>query len=263
VLIVLAGLLSITLTPPSLAISSKASIGNANLQFPPMFLCNNPTTFIPIVAPGSIVSGGSLASLSDTTESATTIPLPTTLAQRQVKVIDSASSTHYAPLFSVSPTQIVYQLPAGTALGSASVSVIGPGNTIIASGGVQVVNVAPGLFTVGGGNPATADGVWLRYSGGQLVAIGSLQTTVQFGNPGDIVYFVLYGTGIRNRSSLSAVSVTVGGTSAIVDFAGPVGTLVGQDQINAVIPGSLAGAGQVNLILTVDGITAPTVKVTV
>jgi uncharacterized protein (TIGR03437 family) len=89
-----------------------------------------------------------------------------------------------------------------------------------------------------------------------------LDTPIAFGGPGDVVYLILYGTGIRNRSSLSAVSVTVGGSGTVVEYAGPQGTFVGEDQINAVLPQSLAGAGQVNVVVTVDGITANTVKVT-
>jgi uncharacterized protein (TIGR03437 family) len=89
-----------------------------------------------------------------------------------------------------------------------------------------------------------------------------LETPIAFGGPGDTVYLVLYGTGIRYRSSLSAVSVTVGGSSTVVEYAGLQGTYVGQDQINAVLPQSLAGAGQVNVVVTVDGATANTVKVT-
>jgi len=115
----------------------------------------------------------------------------------------------------------------------------------------QVSAVAPGLYN----NVGTAAGKWLRYNGGILVGSGSLSTPINFGQPGETVYLVLYGTGIRNRSSLSAVSVTVGGISTVVEYAGQQGTFVGQDQINAILPRSLSGAGEVGVVVTVDGVT--------
>lgn len=177
---------------------------------------------------------------------------------------DSALVDRLAPLFFVSPTQINYQMPAGTAVGTATVSVIpAGGGSTIAQGSVQVTTVAPGIFAVSGtGAPPTAAGGWLRYSGAELVGFGNLDTPIEFGGSGDIVYIVLYATGIRYRSSLSAVSVTVGGSSTVVEYAGTQGEFVGLDQINAVLPRSLAGAGQVNVVVTVDGVTANTVKVT-
>jgi len=154
-------------------------------------------------------------------------------------------------------------MPAGTAAGLATVTVIASsGGATIAQGSVQVVTVAPGIFAISGsGSPPTAAGQWLRYSGGNPVASGSLDTPIEFGGPGDTVYLILYGTGIRFRSSLSAVSVTAGGSGTVVEYAGAQGTFVGQDQINAILPQSLAGAGEINVIVTVDGITANTVKV--
>ncbi|HEX2489842.1 MAG TPA: hypothetical protein VHR27_10580, partial [Blastocatellia bacterium] len=193
----------------------------------------------------------------------TTIPLPTTLGGRSVKVTDSALISRDAPLLFVSPTQINYQMPAGTAVGTATVTVVvSPGGATVAQGSVQVATVAPGMFAISGsGDPPTASGQWLRYSGGVQVASGSLDTPIVFGGPGDTVFLILYGTGIRFRSSLSAVSVTAGGSGAIVQFAGAQGDFVGLDQINAIIPQSLAGAGEINVIVTVDGVTANTVKV--
>jgi len=46
------------------------------------------------------------------------------------------------------------------------------------------------------------------------------------------VYLTLYGTGIRNRSSLDNVAATIGGVNTTGLFAGPQGTFVGLDQVN-------------------------------
>jgi uncharacterized protein (TIGR03437 family) len=51
------------------------------------------------------------------TNAAASIPLPGELAGTTVKVRDSAGVERSAPLFFVSPNQINYQLPPGTASG--------------------------------------------------------------------------------------------------------------------------------------------------
>lgn len=226
----------------------------------------NAASYAPTLAPNSIVAGFG-SNLATTTQSAQSQPLPITLGGVSVIVNDSAGIARFAPLLFVSPTQINYIMPAGTSEGSATVDVIPEGGgSVIASGGAQVTTVAPGIFTVSGtGSPPTAAGQWLRYSGEVLVDSGSLETPIAFGDPVDKVYLVLYGTDIRNRSSLSAVSATVGGSSAVVKYAGPQGGLDGLDQINVLIgpaPG-FEGVGQINVVVTVDGVAANTVKVTV
>jgi hypothetical protein len=46
---------------------------------------------------------------------------------------------------------------------------------------------------------------------------------IDFGAATDQLFLVAYGTGFRYRSSLSAVTCTVGGTSATVGYAGEQG----------------------------------------
>ncbi|MCI0391789.1 MAG: hypothetical protein MOB07_23850, partial [Acidobacteria bacterium] len=70
---------------------------------------------------------------------------------------------------------------------------------------------------------------------------------------------ILYGTGIRFRSSLGAVRSKIGGLDTEVVYAGLQGFFVGVDQVNIRLPRSLAGRGDVDIVLTVDGQTANTV----
>ena len=223
----------------------------------------NAASFADKLAPDSIVAGFG-SNLATTTQSAQSMPLPITLAGARVRVIDSAGIARFAPLLFVSPTQINYIMPAGTSDGLAAVDVIPEGGgSVIASGGAQVTTVAPGIFTVSGtGSPPTAAGKWLRYSGGVLVDSGSLETPIAFGDQGDKVYLILYGTDIRNRSSLSAVSATIGGSSAVVEYAGPQGEFPGLDQLNVLLPPGFVGLDQLIVVVTIDGVAANTVKVT-
>ena len=77
----------------------------------------------------------------------------------------------------------------------------------------------------------------------------------------DAVVLTLYGTGIRHRTDLAAVKVIIGGVAAVVDYADKQGQYVGLDQINVRVPKSLAGRGEVNVEVNVDGKTANPVKI--
>jgi uncharacterized protein (TIGR03437 family) len=73
----------------------------------------------------------------------------------------------------------------------------------------------------------------------------------------------LFGTGIRGRSALSAISITLGGTALPVAYAGAQGTYSGLDQVNVLLDRSLIGKGALTLQLTANGIPANPVVVNV
>jgi uncharacterized protein (TIGR03437 family) len=77
------------------------------------------------------------------------------------------------------------------------------------------------------------------------------------------VFLILYGTGVRHRGALNAVSVSVGGVDSEVLFAGAQGALAGLDQVNVRLARSLAGRGDVDVVLTVEGQPANTVRVNI
>ena len=77
------------------------------------------------------------------------------------------------------------------------------------------------------------------------------------------IYLTLYGTGIRNRSSLANVAVTINGTSVPVLYAGPTPGFAGLDQVNVALVLSLRGSGESTVVLTVDGQTSNPVTVTI
>jgi len=67
------------------------------------------------------------------------------------------------------------------------------------------------------------------------------------------VYVSFYGTGIRNRSALANVTVTIQGTTLAAEYAGAAPGFAGLDQVNVALPLSLRGSGVANVSLTVDG----------
>ncbi len=210
--------------------------------------------------------------LATETLAAATVPLPTELAGTRVVVKDSTGTERLAPLFFVSPTQVNYQVPAGTK-GVSTVN-ISNGKGAWSLGLLNVVAAAPGLFTAnanGLGVPAAAA---LRVSGGTQTfepvarydaAAGQfIAAPLELGLADDQVILLLFGSGIRGRSDLTAVTCQIGGVSVPVSFAGAQGDLVGLDQINiGPLPRALAGRGEVDLVLLVDGKAANTVRVSI
>ena len=223
------------------------------------------------VAPESIVSGFG-ANLSTATESAGSIPLPTTLAGVSVSVKDRTGSERVAPLFYASPGQLNYQVPPGTAVGEASVSVLAGGNSV-ALGNLQVALVAPALFAVNanGKGPAAALALRVRPDSSEtyepVAQFDQAQNSfvslpIDLGPEAEQVFLVLFGTGIRFAGP-GTVMAKIGGMAVDVLYAGPHGEFVGADQVNLRLPRSLAGRGQVDVFITVDGQTSNTVRVSI
>jgi len=77
------------------------------------------------------------------------------------------------------------------------------------------------------------------------------------------VYVSFYGTGIRNRSSLDKVAVTINGVNLPALYAGAAPNFEGLDQVNVGLPLTLRGSGEVNVSLTVDGQTSNVVTINV
>jgi uncharacterized protein (TIGR03437 family) len=73
----------------------------------------------------------------------------------------------------------------------------------------------------------------------------------------------LFGTGLRGHAGLPTVNVKIGGVDAETLFLGPQGGFVGLDQGNIRIPRSLAGRGEVDVVVTVGGKAANIVSVSV
>lgn len=221
------------------------------------------------VAAESIIAGFG-PNLANTIAVADSIPLPLTLGGVSVLVRDAAGVERPAPLFFVSPTQINYQVPVGASIGEASVA-IKQGETVVAAGKLQIAPVAPGLFTADASSRgiAVATALRVKADGSQSYEpIAQFNPTtsrfellpIDLGPETDQVFLVVFGTGFRQRSALSAVIANLGGTNAEVLFAGAQGDLVGVDQVNIRIPRSLAGRNAIDLLLNVDGITANTVS---
>ncbi len=198
------------------------------------------------------------------TDPAPGIQLPTQLAGTTVNVLDSQGVSRLAPLFFVSFAQINYLMPQGTALGTATVTVTG-GDGSVSVGNVPITNIAPGIFTANSTGNGVAAGIVLRVKPGnvqtfeQMVRFDTalndfVPIPIDLGPEGDSVFLLLFGTGWRGATGASNNSATINGVDASQGlFLGAQGFLLGLDQANVLLPRSLAGSGNVELILSAAG----------
>jgi uncharacterized protein (TIGR03437 family) len=209
--------------------------------------------------------------LATATDAATALPLPTKLGGTTVKVRDVTGVERLAPLFFVSPTQINYAIPTGTFRGRALVTVTNSAG-VGASEVIEVEDTAPGLFTVdASGRGIAAAGVQrVRADGSQVVEQVMhfdrarnevVPLPIDLGPEGDRVYLLLFGTGLRHRRRLEVVGARISGIEVPVAYAGAQGNFVGLDQVNLLLPRSLAGRGAVDIALSIDGKPANVVQV--
>jgi uncharacterized protein (TIGR03437 family) len=221
------------------------------------------------VAPGSIISiYGSGLAIAGT--SATMLPLPTSLGGTSVTITDSSGVQSPLPLFYAGPTQINAEIPQAATTGTATLSVITQSGS--QSGSVTLAAVAPGLFSANESGAGVAAGQFVtndangtqtivdvfQCSGGAGACV-ALPLGVSAGNSA----LVLYGTGVHNRASLSDVTVMIGGQTLPASYAGAAPNYAGEDQVNVLLPASLAGSGTVNVSVSVAGSVSNTVTVNI
>lgn len=216
----------------------------------------NAAGFAPAPAPlaaGSIVSLFG-AGLATTTMTATTIPLPNTLAGTQVLM-----NGLHAPLFFVSPGQINAQVPwevKGNSILSVRVVVNGAQSNLVSA---NLATAAPGIFTTSTGAAVVVH-----------AADSSLVTPSNPAKPGE--YLTIYCTGLGPVStsllsgaaspssplahSLNPAIVTIGGVSTLVSFSGLTPGLVGLYQVNVQVPSIVTLGTSVAIALQAGGVAA-------
>jgi uncharacterized protein (TIGR03437 family) len=183
-----------------------------------------------------------------------------------VVVTDSQGTARTAQIVTAASQQVSFQIPAGTAPGIATVTIGAQ------SGGVLIDSVAPGLYSANGAGTGVAEGSAAIYSAdGSTITPQQIATCrsagscaaapLDLGGPTDRLVLSLYGTGISGLSGMQNVAASIGGVIAPVLNIGPQGSPMGRDQVDLLVPRSLAGAGEAPVVLTVDGQTANVVTV--
>jgi uncharacterized protein (TIGR03437 family) len=182
-----------------------------------------------------------------------------------------------APILYVSASQVTVQVPYESAIGAGTVVVTNGANPS-ASTTINIAPVAPGIFTADGSGEGEAAAI----NTGATSGLVTLNSTTNPAHIGDTVSLYLTGEGNYNQSLLTGAvntntgfvipvsytplpqlsplpTVTIGGVdaSAGVSYAGVVpGSILGVLQINVVVPlGSSTGTA-VPLTVTIGGVTA-------
>lgn len=212
------------------------------------------------IAPGSIASAYGTFGTVTTTAATSVSPMPRALADVRLTIggVD-------APLYFVSANQINFVVPVATptATGSAAVEVFN-GPTAVARGTVNVFDVWPALATAGTAatRPAIAQN--------QDFAINS---TTARAKRGEVIQLYATGCGVTEprvldgtpptvlSRAVATVRVTISVVEVAAQFAGAHPQFPGICQINAVIPSDTFIAGQVPVIVTVNGIASNAVSI--
>jgi len=182
-----------------------------------------------------------------------------------------------APILYVSQNQISVQVPYEATAGANKQVVVMNGANPAANATVTIAATAPGIFTADGSGLGQAAALNYNATSGQY----TLNTGSNPAKIGDTVLLYLTGEGNYNASVLGTgttntgyiipsslnplpqmnplPTVTIGGTNAVVAYAGPiVGSMLGLLQMNVVVPtGSTTGA-TVPLVVTIGGNAAQT-----
>jgi uncharacterized protein (TIGR03437 family) len=214
-------------------------------------------TSAPLTAKQIVSAFGTV--LATMTEAAQTQPLPTTLGGTTVRVRDQLGTERLAPLFYVSPLQINYQIPAGTVNGLATVLVTSADNTI-STAALTINNVALSLFTLnqmGTGAAAALDGV--NFTPEPFAA------KLPNGEPNVISFF---GTGFgaevtdADGNVSASVQATVGGQTALVEYAGRAPGFTGLNQSNVRLPAAIT-SGTHTIIISRNGVASNAVTIAI
>ena len=205
-----------------------------------------------VVAPEAIVAAfGDRLALQPA--EAIDLPLPPSLDGTTVYVNGVAAGLLYA-----SSTQVNFVVPSNTSLGAADVVIVARDGTV-SRGTVNVAGTIPAIFT-GKGNGTGAPAAIASKDGQNFdILLSNADGTpvpIDAGN-----YVALFGTGTRFPST--AIKISIGDTEIEPLYSGPQGLYEGLDQTNLQIPQSLAGKGDVDLVITVDGKISNPVKLRV
>ena len=226
-------------------------------------------TGTPAVAPQSLAT--LFAPTPATATAGASPPWPTRLGGFSLQVRDSAGTTRLAPLLFVSPTQVNFQVPGGTALGEATLAIVSDRGTSEA-GSMQVEAVAPGLFLVshnplipaatgilGGGPPVP---VPLFSCSGTSCKLEPIPLSTAGDRP---IYLSFFGTGFRGANPVN-VTCSINGVRVPVLYAGPQ-EIPGVDQINIrllpeVLEADPWGFGTV-VTIRIEGVPANPVEISI
>jgi uncharacterized protein (TIGR03437 family) len=206
----------------------------------------NGASFAHVYAPGMVLSVFG-TNLANSTQLAGTLPLPPAMAG-----VSATVNGITAPLYYVSPGQLNIQIPYETATGTALLAVSNNGQ--VATYSFPVSASAPGIY-LQSGNAITpnASGSRAQIYTLFITGAGEVSPPISTGAaPG----------GTQVPVPLLAVSVTIGGVAAHLDYVGIPSWSVGTLQINFTVPPN-APLGVQPVVVTVGSASSASANFTV
>jgi uncharacterized protein (TIGR03437 family) len=233
----------------SLTVSVQLA-GSGSHASPAITSLSNAASSATAFAPGEIVTvvGSQLA---PSTESAGTIPLPYLIGGVTATVNGVA-----APLYFVSPAEMIVQIPYETTPGSALLTINNGGQVV--SKTLTISPAAPGIFVdqnrapIPNATAAPGDVVSLYITG-----TGTVTPAVA---TGDAPASSIAVTDLPKPTQVT--SVTVGGQAAVIKFIGIPWNLVGVLLINYQVPSGFSPGVQ-PVIVTTGGVSSPAANLTI
>lgn len=244
--------------------SGLASIntGLSELTTPRLIAAASAASFKTTLAPGEI-SALFGAGLANTIAVADSQPLPTTLANVQIRVNGTP-----AGLFFVSPEQINFQIPRTTVATTSSLNVqsstalieVFSNGQLIRAGAFQIAPTVPGIFTTnqsGTGAAVALDAF--------TFTPGPFNAKQSNGQPNIIAVF---GTGLgadvtdNDGNAAGSTTATIGGANVEVSYAGRAPGFSGLNQFNITFPANIT-SGTHTLVISRNGIAAREVTIAV
>ena len=215
------------------------------------------------LAPGMLVAvyGSQLA---DSATSASSLPLPNTLANGSIQIAGRS-----APLIYASNGQVNAFLPYGLAVNTSQQVLASRGGNLSSPMAVTIAAAAPGIYSIdstgkGQGAILGPDGKTLADAShpvkvGEVIVIfctglGELDNPVAAGMPAP--------SAPLSRTA-NTVTATIGGLPAQVAFAGLSPGFAGLYQVNVTIPTGVAAGSQVPVTISAAGQTSATVTIAV
>ncbi len=214
--------------------------------------------------------------LTTTTEVAAGLPLPTSLAGVRASFSPANSGGNSVPLFAATPGQVNFLIPSNAPNGWGFIDVTRSDGSRFREL-IRIAPIAPGLFTANSDGTGVPAAVALRIeeNGSQTYSsVARLEGTRYVPAPIDLAaqppgtvwpknFLLLYATGVRGHGDIRKVKATIGGVNVPVSAAAEVPGFVGLDQINVELLQILAGRGEVDVVLTVNGQVANTVRINI
>jgi uncharacterized protein (TIGR03437 family) len=246
------GSLSVNSDPPIIAANGVLSTASYQLKSP--------------IAPGTLVTifGSNFAAQGNGPAS---LPLPTRLSGTEVII-----GGEPMPLMYAGPTQINAVVPFEVAANTTQQVIVANGGALSVPEPLLVASSEPGTFTNDGSGSGAGRVVSVNSDGSQVTVspstpthigavlviyctgLGDVQTVIDAGEPAPLSPLA---------QTVDAVSVSIGGVSAKVQFAGLVPGFTGYYQVNAVVPNNAPMGDAVTLTLKVGGVSSPQVTIAI